>query len=73
MVENGLNYWLWLQEKRLEFPLSVDFVDQRSPDVSRVDDTKRDVRDDTHSNLSRRTATLISLHSTYLVRTFFAL
>ena len=49
MVQNGLNYWLWLQEKRLEFPLSVDFVDQRSPDVSRVDDTKTTVRYDTHS------------------------
>jgi hypothetical protein len=49
MVQNGLNDWLWLQEKRLELPLSVHLVDQRSPDVSRVDDTKTDVRYDTHS------------------------
>lgn len=50
MVKNRVNYWLWLQEKRLEFPLSVDFVDQCSPNVCRVDNTEIAVRDYTHFN-----------------------
>ena len=58
MVHNSLNHWLWLQEKRFEFPLSVDFVDQRSPDVCRVDDTKTDVRDDTLSTSLAETIAL---------------
>ena len=41
MLRNDIDHCLWFQEKRFELAISMRLVNQRSPDVGRVDDTKQ--------------------------------